>query len=131
MVDKFARVSQRTFNKSREPQYPLLPKARLLQLPLLSTKEAIVARNQSTFSRPQPRLVQVDVVVLEPEPGVELRVCLPALELELLELRDWETLTSSAITLNSNNFAKSFSNNHKCSSLSFNKSVQATHNWLL
>tara|TARA_R110002060_G_scaffold17793_10_gene24668 strand:+ start:244 stop:390 length:147 start_codon:yes stop_codon:yes gene_type:complete len=48
----------------------------------------MVARNQSTFSRPQPRLVQVDVVVLEPEPGEELRICLPALELELLELKD-------------------------------------------
>lgn len=70
----------------------------------------------STFSL----LLQLTLVIVE-----EL---LQELEPELL-LVDSVTSISSEIILNSNNFAKSFNNNLRCLSQSFNKLAPVTHNW--
>ena len=88
--------------------------------------------SQSICSRPQLKLVLVDVVELDA--GVvevlvalpELQTCWPVQELGQVQVV-WEISTSCGPTHSFSNFVKSYSNNLKCLSQSFNKSVQEIH----
>jgi hypothetical protein len=88
-----------------------------------------VGKSQSIFSRPQLKLALEDVeerLVEEQEIFSEQQEQAWVLE---PQLQDWATSIFSEITLNSNNSAKLSNNNHKCLSLSSNKSALVIHNW--
>jgi hypothetical protein len=70
----------------------------------------------------------VEELLVEPQVFLEL---LELAQVLVVQALDWETLTSSEITLNSNNSDKSSNKTLKCSSLSFNKLELVTHSWLL
>jgi hypothetical protein len=90
-----------------------------------------VVRSQLICSRPQPRLVQVDVVVLlAAAPAPEELIFLELVVQERL-LEVWETSTSSEIIHNSSNSDKLFNRTLKCSSPSYNKLALGIHSWLL
>ena len=89
-----------------------------------------MARSLSIFSRLQLKLVLEDEVqALVEEQEIFLGLVEQQQPPPLQALVVWETSISSAITLNSNNSAKSYNSSPKCSSLSSNKSALVTHNW--
>jgi hypothetical protein len=121
-----SRVSQKDSNKNKDKLHLLLvPKLKPPRLPL---HQPLKGKSQSIFSRPQLLLLE-DVVVQLVEEQETFSV--PLELVQVLEPRpvDWVISISSETTHNFNNYAKSFNNNLKCSSLSSNKLAPVIHNW--